>query len=207
MTKKGNPKKELVLKRISNKIALLKEYPNAWLYTFENLLVRDSFLRPIRQIDMAYIQIMELWGYQIDDEKKENAEKIYKETILKAQEIVDFIEKSGVITNFDFMHKITNERLYEKEKHLRETRKVVELLIPLEKESEIFYQLLVYMDKFDIPLKKQFGKEWITKTMELKNFIETARNQLFDLLKEVDIKYISKFKALQKEIKKLQNNQ
>ena len=196
--------KKLIQRRIDGKLKLLRIYPKAWVYVFNNTLIRERFLRNVRQVEAGYNAIIDNWGATISTEEKELADKKFKELIEQAKNIIDFVESYAPKLN-DVFDEMLNMRRAEKEQKVKDstiTKEVVDLFIPLDRDSEYLYQSLVYIDQYDNLLKRTAkAEEWIKKVIDFDNQIKNTKDDFISLIeKNVDLKYLQKYKTLQKEI-------
>jgi len=116
--------------RINQKLKLLNNNPHAWVYEFNNQTVRTNFRIPARILDLANNAFKEFWGFYVNDEDVEKIEKIYDEVVDKAKNIIDLANKlARGITHFK-IENLKKMRKFEKERLIKESRAVTELIIP-----------------------------------------------------------------------------
>ena len=101
-------------------------------------------------------------------------------------------------------------RKYEKEKKVKESRAIVELLIPSNEKSEAIYEAIVYIDQYDLPIKQNRSKEeikrWITAVKDFMETIKKAESEVIKLTAEkLDTKYLGRYKALRNEVIRYKN--
>ena len=201
---------ELVNQRINQKMKLLDSYPNAWVYEFSNPTVRTNFRIPVRIIELANNAFKEFWGYHVSGEDVKKVDEIIKGVEEKAKDVIDTaMELGGNLVKFR-VDDLARMRKYEKEKLIKESRAIVELLIPQNRTFETIYEAVVTIDRFDLPIKQNRSMEEIEKwIVTVKDFMETLKKAESELIKftaeKLEPKYLGRYKALRNEVVKYLN--
>jgi len=193
--------------RINQKLKLLNNNPNAWVYEFNNQTVRTNFRIPARILDLANNAFKEFWGFYVNDEDVEKIEKIYDEVVDKAKDIIDLANKLGRgITHFK-IENLKKMRKFEKERLIKESRAVTELIIPQNEKSKLIYEAIILIDKYDLPIKQNLTKEeikkWISAVKEFMKTIQKAESEVIKYTAEkINPRYLGRYKALRNEVRK-----
>ena len=207
MAKQRKQNTNLIQYRINQKLKLLNNNPYAWVYEFSNPTIRTNFRIPARILDLANNAFKEFWGFYVNDEDVEKIEKIYDEVVDKAKDIIDLANKLGRgITHFK-IENLKKMRKFEKERLIKESRAVTELIIPQNEKSKLIYEAIILIDKYDLPIKQNLTKEeikkWISAVKEFMKTIQKAESEVIKYTAEkINPRYLGRYKALRNEVRK-----
>jgi hypothetical protein len=208
MTKKSN-KKELIEFRINQKLRLLENYENSVVYEFNNPLIREKYLYPIRQILLVGNILKEFWGFEVSTEEVKEYNKKVKEVVEYAKDIIDLANSLGRrYTEFRFSD-LLDMRKVEKEKLIQNNRSIIEVFIIETKESEYLYESVTLIDKYDLPIKQNNDFEaverWLNKIKQYEEKLkELANYGILKVKDKIPLKKLGKYKAIRNQIKKLE---
>jgi len=192
--------------RIEQKLRLLEQFPDAIIYKFKNPTIRENFRVPIRILEAADNAFREFWGFYVDDKDVEKIDSLVKEVEEKAKDIIEFGDKFGKglaeEVNFD---KLKRMRKIEKERIIRNSDVITELLIPQNETFEVIYEAIVMVDIYDLPIKQNMpieeAKEWINAVKEFMETIKKAESEAIKLAAEkLDPRYLGRYKALRNNV-------
>ena len=211
MTKKSN-KKELIEFRINQKLRLLENYENSVVYEFNNPLIREKYLYPIRQILLVGNILKEFWGFEVSTEEVKEYNKKVKEVVEYAKDIIDLANSLGRrYTEFRFSD-LLDMRKVEKEKLIQNNRSIIEVFIIETKESEYLYESVTLIDKYDLPIKQNNDFEaverWLNKIKQYEEKLkELANYGILKVKDKIPLKKLGKYKAIRNQIKKLESEE
>ena len=138
------------------------------------------------------------------EQKNKAEEEVNKITqiarnIIALKETFEYSEKDE-----KFFEDLKKMKQFEKEniiKNAQITFENIDLLIPRDRNTNFWYKSLVYIDKYDLDIKKSpKAEEWIQLLIDFNNQMNETRDILLDLLKDVPLKYGTQYKSLIKEI-------
>jgi hypothetical protein len=202
---------ELAKQRINQKLKLLNLYPHAWVYEFSNPTVRENLRVPVRLLELANNAFKEFWGFYVEDEDVEKIDAIIDRVVEKAKDVIELAQELGSGVSSFRIDDLKRMRKFEKEKKLKDSRAIVELLIPSNEKSELIYEAIVYIDQYDLPIKQNRSKEeikkWIAAVRDFMETIKKAESEVIKLTAEkLDTKYLGRYKALRNEVIKYKNS-
>ncbi|WP_456470032.1 hypothetical protein [Caminibacter sp.] len=212
MAKQKNKKvnMELVNQRINQKLKLLNTYPNSWVYEFSNPTVRTNFRIPVRLIELANNAFKEFWGFYVNNEDVKKVEQIINKVEEKAKDVIELAGELGSgLVNFR-IDDLERMRKYEKERLIKNSRAITELIIPQNDTFKTIYEAVVLIDKFDLPIKQNRNIEEVEKWIEtVQDFMKTLKQAESELIKytaeKLEPKYLGRYKALRNEVVKYLN--
>jgi len=202
-------KKELIEFRINQKLRLLENYENSVVYEFNNPLIREKYLYPIRQILLVGNILKEFWGFEVSTEEVKEYNKKVKEVVEYAKDIIDLANSLGRrYTEFRFSD-LLDMRKVEKEKLIQNNRSIIEVFIIETKESEYLYESVTLIDKYDLPIKQNNDFEaverWLNKIKQYEEKLkELANYGILKVKDKIPLKKLGKYKAIRNQIKKLE---
>ena len=191
--------------RIEMKVKLLRQFPNAWVYEFKNPLVRESAIRPVRIIETGFNAVKEFWGYYTDEEDVLKAEKIVDEAVAGADKVIrKAMELGGGLAVVDTF-RLERMPLSQKEQFIRNSRNIVELLIPTSDKVRPLYEAIVYIDTFDLPIKQNRSveevKSWINAVKEFYDLVNRKKEEMIDLIEaKIPLNKLGRYKNIRYEI-------
>ena len=191
--------------RIEMKVKLLRQFPNAWVYEFKNPLVRESAIRPIRVIETGYNAVKEFWGYYTNENDVLKAEKIVDEAVAGANKVIRKAMELGNGLAMVDIFRLERMPLSQKEQFIRNSRNIVELLIPTSDKVRPLYEAIVYIDTFDLPIKQNRNVEevnsWINVVKEFYDLVNRKKEEMIDLVaSKIPVSKIGRYKNIRYEI-------
>ena len=192
--------------RIQQKLRLLEFYPDAIVYEFRNPTIRENFRVPLRIVELANNAFREFWGFYVDDEDVAKIDAFVKEIEEKAKDVIELGEKlgKGLVEPIDF-DRLKRMRKIEKERLIKNSRVTTELIIPQNKAFDIIYEAVLYVDRYDLPIKQhasmEEAKEWIKAVKEFMDVIKKAESEIIKLTAEkINPRYLGRYKALRNNV-------
>ncbi|EDM22956.1 hypothetical protein [Caminibacter mediatlanticus] len=191
--------------RIEMKVKLLRQFPNAWVYEFKNPLVRESAIRPIRIIETGFNAVKEFWGYYTDENDVLGAEKIVDEAVAGADRVIRKAMELGDGLAIVDTFRLEKMPLSQKEQFIRNSRNIVELLIPTSDKVRPLYEAIVYIDTFDLPIKQNRSveevKSWINAVKEFYDLVNSKKEEMIDLIaSKIPVNKLGRYKNIRYEI-------
>jgi hypothetical protein len=202
-------KKELIEFRINQKLRLLENYENSVVYEFNNPLIRERYLYPIRQVLLVGNILKEFWGFEVSTEEVKDYNRKVKDVVEYAKDIIDLANSLGRrYTEFRFSD-LLNMRKVEKEKLIQNNRSIIEVFILETKDSEYLYESVTLIDKYDLPIKQNNDFEaverWLSKITQYEEKLkELANYGILKVKDKIPLKKLGKYKAIRNQIKKLE---
>jgi hypothetical protein len=211
MAKKSN-KKELIEFRINQKLRLLENYENSIVYEFNNPIIRERYLYPIRQILLVGNILKEFWGFEVSTEEVKEYNRKVKDVIEYAKDIIDLANSLGRrYTEFRFSD-LLDMRKVEKEKLVKNNRNIIEVFVLETKDSEYLYESVTLIDKYDLPIKQNNDFEaverWLNKISQYEEKLKKIANYgILKIKDKIPLKKLGKYKAIRNQIKKLESEE
>jgi hypothetical protein len=202
-------KKELIEFRINQKLRLLENYENSIVYEFNNPIIRERYLYPIRQILLVGNILKEFWGFEVSTEEVKEYNRKVKDVIEYAKDIIDLANSLGRrYTEFRFSD-LLDMRKVEKEKLVKNNRNIIEVFVLETKDSEYLYESVTLIDKYDLPIKQNNDFEaverWLSKITQYEEKLkELANYGILKVKDKIPLKKLGKYKAIRNQIKKLE---
>jgi hypothetical protein len=204
MTKK-RVNKDLIQQRINQKLKLLEMHPNAVVYEFNNPTIRTNFRVPARVLALADNAFKEYWGFKIERSDIEALENIINNVYEKAMDVIELANELGKnLVNFD-INSLKNMRKIEKEKIIENNRNQVEVIIPHNDKFEMIYDAIIYIDKYDLPIKQNRTidevEKWIAAVKDFGETIKKAESDVTKLTAEkLNPRDLGRYKALRNNV-------
>jgi len=205
-------KKELIEFRINQKLRLLENYENSVVYEFNNPLIRERYLYPIRQVLLVGNILKEFWGFEVSTEEVKDYNRKVKDVVEYAKDIIDLANSLGRrYTEFRFSD-LLDMRKVEKEKLVKNNRNIIEVFVLETKESEYLYESVTLIDKYDLPIKQNNDFEaverWLNKIKQYEEKLkELANYGILKVKDKIPLKKLGKYKAIRNQIKKLESEE
>jgi len=203
---KSQNRQNIYQQRIEQKLRLLEQFPEAIVYEFRNPTIRENFRVPLRIVELANNAFREFWGFYVDDEDVAKIDALVKEIEEKAKDVIEFGEEfgKGLVEPINF-ERLKRMRKMEKERLIKNSRVTTELIIPQNEAFDIIYEAVLYVDRYDLPIKQhasmEDAKKWIEAVKEFMEVIKKAESEVIKLTAEkINPRYLGRYKALRRNV-------